>query len=601
MDNKLSAKIDEIRNHADIVDIISRHINVTKKGKNYVAICPFHNDTNPSLSINKDKQIFKCFVCNEAGNVFSFIHKYKNIPYMNAVKEVADMVGIEFKLNDSKPTKVVNKKIQVLYDIIKDATLFYKNNLFTSQSALLYCQNRNLTNDIINNFNIGFSSDQYRVIKFLQAKGYLKEDIYRSGIALDNNGELIDRFANRLIFPISDLNGNIVAFSGRIIEKSDMAKYVNSPETEIFVKGNTLYNYYNALPSIKKNKKMYICEGYMDCIALNKIGFNNTIALMGTAFTKEHLKVLKFLGVEIVLVLDGDNPGNINASKLANELLLLQIDVKVIPSYKDVKDVDEFLKKYGDKALVEHLKTSEMNSFDFDFYLAKKTNLLDNYEDKKKFLNKMCERIAKMDIVDADNYIEKIHQELGFSTTLINSLVSNFKSSKKENVINEVKKYQKLTKYQTLQIRILSQMMDSKEAIEIFVENLVFLENESYRKIALMISDYYNEHKNDFNIDYLVADLYTKVSTEYGEDNDMKNTLFYIDQAKNDYPSYSKESFKDLIYEMSEISPLEAKLEKIQEELKYASDKAEINNYILEAIAIKQLIKEKKEKKKNKN
>ena len=597
MDNNLTEKINEIRQQADIVDILSRHINVIKKGRNFFAICPFHNDTNPSLSISKDKQIFKCFVCNEAGNVFTFLQKYKKIPYMKAVKEVADIVGIDFKFAEAKQTEVVNIKTKVLYDILKDTVLFYKNSLVSTKEALQYCVDRNITQKILSDFNIGYSPDFDKLIQYLLSKGYKKEDIYRSGVAIENDGVLKDRFANRLVFPITDLNGNVVAFSGRIIEKSDMAKYVNSPETEVFIKGSTLYNYSNALPFIKKEKKMYICEGFMDCIALCRVGISNAVALMGTAFTKEHLKLFKYLGVEIVLTLDADDPGNINANKLANELLDLEVNVKVVPSYKDVKDLDEFYCKYGDLSLVEHLKQSEMPAFDFNFYVASKLKELDNNENKKKFLRKMCEKIAKMSQEDVDLYSNKLHKELGFSLSTINSLVKEYKENKKETVLKTVKNYQIFNKYQDLQIRVLSQMLDSPEAIKIFIDNLILLEDESYRKIALLISEYYDENKDNLNMDHLMADLFTKVSTDFSNDENLIKTLSIIDTTKEKYPGYSQQSFKDLLFELQEIAPLEARLDQIAEEIKFANSTEEMNNYIRNALALKQLIAEKKAKK----
>ena len=597
MDNNLTEKINEIRQQADIVDIVSRHINVVKKGRNFFAICPFHNDTNPSLSISKDKQIFKCFVCNEAGNVFTFLQKYKKIPYMKAVKEVADIIGIDFKLSEGKQTEVINIKHKALYDILSDACLFYKNALFSNKEAYEYCVARNLSQDIIDSFSIGYSPDYDKLINYLLAKGYKKDDIYRSGIAIEIEGQLKDRFANRLIFPILDLNGKVVAFSGRIIQKSDMAKYVNSPETEIFIKGNTLYNYSNALEHIKKEKKMYICEGFMDCIALSKANIKNAIALMGTAFTKEHLKVFKYLGVEIILTLDGDNPGNINANKLANELLDLDVNVSVVPHYDDVKDIDEYLSKYGNEALLTHLNNNLMSAFDFNFYVASKLDELENNENKKKFLKKMCSKIAKMPMEDIDIYSNKLHNELGFSLTTIKTLINSYKKDEKETVINSVKKYQKLTKYQDLQIRVLSQMLDSPEAIEIFIESLVYLQNESYRKIALLIGEYYKENKDNFNMEHLIADLFTKVSTDFSDDDELIKTLTFIDDSKEKYPSYNKASFEDLLYEIQEIAPLEERLEQINEEIKFANSTMEINDCIRNALSLKKLIAEKKAKK----
>lgn len=597
MDNNLTEKINEIRQQADIVDIVSRHINVVKKGRNFFAICPFHNDTNPSLSISKDKQIFKCFVCNEAGNVFTFLQKYKKIPYMKAVKEVADIIGVDFKLSEGKQTEVINIRHKVLYDILKDATLFYKNALFSNEDAYKYCQIRNLTQDIIDNFSIGYSPDYDKLISFLLAKGYKKEDIYNSGIAIEVDGKLKDRFANRLVFPICDLNGKVVAFSGRIIQQSDMAKYVNSPETEIFIKGNTLYNYSNALEYIKKEKKMYVCEGFMDCIALSKANIKNAVALMGTAFTKEHLKVFKYLGVEIILTLDGDNPGNINANKLANELLDLDVNVSVVPHYEDVKDIDEYLSKYGNESLINHLNNNLMAAFDFNFYVASKLDELENNENKKKFLKKMCSKIARMSMEDIDIYSNKLHNELGFSLTTINTLINSYKQDSKGEVVQNVKKYKKLSKYQDLQLRVLSQMLDSPEAIEIFIENLVYLQNESYRKISFMIGEYYKENKETFNMEHLIADLFTKVSTDFADDDELIKTLTFIDDSKEKYPSYNKASFEDLLFEIQEIAPLEERLEQINEEIKFANSTMEKSDFIRNALALKQLIAEKRAKK----
>lgn len=597
MDNNLTEKINEIRQQADIVDIVSRHINVVKKGRNFFAICPFHNDTNPSLSISKDKQIFKCFVCNEAGNVFTFLQKYKKIPYMKAVKEVADIIGVDFKLSEGKQTEVINIRHKVLYDILKDATLFYKNALFSNEDAYKYCQIRNLTQDIIDNFSIGYSPDYDKLISFLLAKGYKKEDIYNSGVAIEVDGKLKDRFANRLVFPICDLNGKVVAFSGRIIQQSDMAKYVNSPETEIFIKGNTLYNYSNALEHIKKEKKMYVCEGFMDCIALSKANIKNAVALMGTAFTKEHLKVFKYLGVEIILTLDGDNPGNINANKLANELLDLDVNVSVVPHYEDVKDIDEYLSKYGNESLINHLNNNLMTAFDFNFYVASKLDELENNENKKKFLKKMCSKIARMSMEDIDIYSNKLHNELGFSLTTINTLINSYKQDSKDEVVQNVKKYKKLSKYQDLQLRVLSQMLDSPEAIEIFIENLVYLQNEAYRKISFMIGEYYKENKETFNMEHLIADLFTKVSTDFADDDELIKTLTFIDDSKEKYPSYNKASFEDLLFEIQEIAPLEERLEQINEEIKFANSTMEKSDFIRNALALKQLIAEKRAKK----
>ena len=208
----------------------------------------------------------------------------------------------------------------------------------------------------------------------------------------------------------------------------------------------------------------------------------------------------------------------------------------------------------------------------------------------------MCAKIAKMNEEDIDIYSNKLSKELGFSMSTITNLIKSYKSDENTSVIKEVKNYQKLSKYQDLQLRILSSMLDSPEAIEIFVDNLVYLENEAYRKIALLIGEYYKENKENFNMEYLIADLFTKVSTDFANDDELIKTLSTIDSSKDKYPSYNKDSFTDLLYEIQEIVPLENRLDQISEELKYANTTEEKNKYLLNAIAIKKLIDEKKAK-----
>lgn len=600
MDSRsLTEKINEIREQADIVDVIGRHINIVRKGKNYFALCPFHNDNNPSMSISREKQIYKCFVCNEAGNVFTFLQKYKKIPYLEAVKEVADLVGIDFKLKEKNDYTVINPKIKVLYDIMKDASIYYSSCLASNEKAMAYCQSRDMDLKIINEFKIGFSDDFEKVIRFLLAKGYRKEDIYRSGIAIENNGELKDRFAQRLIFPITDLKGNIVAFSGRIIEQSEMAKYVNSPETEIFVKGNTFYHYFDALAEIKKNKSVYICEGFMDVIALCKANIFNAIALMGTAFTKEHLKQLKFLGVDIVLTMDGDIPGNINANKLATELTEREIPVQVVPNYQDVKDVDEFLKKYGKEALLKHLNENKISAFSFQFVVAEKTMNLNNNEEKKQFLKKMCNYIARLDELDQDLYINKLNKELGFSRSTIQNLIHESKEKSQTIITKGHKNVKKIDKMDEMQLRILTQMLDSKEATDIYVEKMIYLENDTYRKIANIIAEYYQEHNDDTNLSHIFADLYTKISNEHNNDEALMNTLSLLDQLKEIYPRYNPSYFEDLIYDIKEIIPIENRLKAIKEEMNYTDLEGQ-KELVKESVRLK-LILQSKTKAKRKN
>ena len=580
MINISQEKINEIRNSVDIVDVISRYLNVVRKGKNYFALCPFHNDNNPSLSISREKQIYKCFVCNEGGNAITFVQKYKNISFVEALKEVAEIGGISFDYKISEKSNIPIH-IQRQYDLLKDCALFYQNALASNEQALSYVKSRNFDKKTLYEFKIGYSLDSEKLIKFLKSKKYTDEEILKSGIAIENNGNLYDRFAHRLIFPITDLNGRIIAFSGRIIEKNELAKYVNSPETEIFIKGNTFYHYFDALPSIKKNKMVYICEGFMDVIALFKSGIDNAIALMGTAFTKEHLKVLKFLGVKVILTLDGDKPGNLAAYKLSQELDNLNIQTEVVSSYLDVKDLDEFLNKYGSEQLLQHINKS-MNFFDYYLYFNQKELNFENFETKKKFANQISKYLAKKDEFEQDEYLKKLNQ-IGFPKHTIKNLIAKY-SDEKNQIIKTTYAHNKnlLSKYQKIQIIFMLSLLNSEEAVKYFLNDLIYLPDERYRILANYIADYYVKN-HDLNI----ANLYST------EDENINKTLNEVLNAFKDLPKYNQDSFKSLVYNIKECIPLEEKINALKEELNYMTDNQKRAEKSQEIINLKAELKRK--------
>ena len=582
-------KINEIRKSVDIVDVISRYLNVVKKGRNYFAICPFHNDTNPSLSISREKQIYKCFVCGEGGNVITFIQKYKKISFIEALKEVALIGGIELQLDVKKSVSVDPKK-QVLYDLLEDATKYYQSALASSQLAQDYIQKRNLSDAVLHEFRIGYSLDADKLIKYLKSKQYREEDILRSGIAIETEqGELKDRFANRLIFPLQDLNGNIVGFSGRIIQKSDMAKYINSPETEIFIKGDTFYHYYAALNSIKKSKKVYLCEGFMDVIAYFKSTIPHAIALMGTAFTKNHLKALKYLGVEVILSLDGDQAGKTATLKLAEELEKENIHLSIVSNYDDVKDADEYYTKYGMNAFL--LKVQNPISL-FDFYLQEMNALIhiENFEERKSFAKKMCKYLANKDLLEVDYYVDRLAEKLKFSKPALLQLIDQEKKQDVEVKTNFKINQRLFKRNEKILSDVLFQMIHSKEAIEYFKDQEAYfhMPNDQYKVLAMYILDCYLE-----NQDFQEADLYSYIANLSSQDDEVLKTLTNILNTHEDQPIYTFTYFKNLIYEINECMSLEQKIEALKENLRFSldSEKGEISN---EIISLNQILKKKK-------
>ena len=285
--------IDEIKSKNDIVDVIGSYINLNEK---YKALCPFHDDHTPSFSVHKDKQIYKCFSCGESGNVITFVEKINGVSFEEALKILADRAGIKL---DVKTPRKVNQKYEKYYEINNTVNKYFKNNLVSSEGkeALKYLNDRGIDKDIINEFNIGLATNN-KLYSILEKK-YSINDLLDIDIVKEINGNYYDTFQNRIIFPIIDENNNIIAFSGRKYLKSDLddntlSKYSNSKETIIFKKNLTFYNINNALINIKKSKEIVITEGFMDTIRMSSIGYNNVVALMGTAFTREHLeKIIK--------------------------------------------------------------------------------------------------------------------------------------------------------------------------------------------------------------------------------------------------------------------------------------------------------------------
>ena len=342
MANLSNEEINKIRTSVNIVDIIGANINLEKKGKNYFGLCPFHDDHSPSLSVSEEKQIYTCFVCGATGNVFSFLMEYENLSFIEAVNKIANISGINIS---QKIT--FNKKYEKEYKIYDLALKYYKNNLKSKygESALKYLINRNITDEIIDEFDIGLSSNDDSLSKFLIQKKYDEKMLIDIGIS-NKNDNLYDVFRNRIMFPIHNSNGDVVAFSGRVYNNEVDNKYINTKETYIFKKGEILFNYHRAVNEAKKKKHIIICEGQMDAIRIYSSGIKNVIATMGTALTNDHIRLIKRLNSKVILNMDSDNAG-INAAIVNGDLLKKAgLDVNIL-KLDGAKDPDEYILKYG--------------------------------------------------------------------------------------------------------------------------------------------------------------------------------------------------------------------------------------------------------------
>lgn len=525
----------EIIKRADIVQVIGAFIPVIKKGKNYMAKCPFHDDSNPSLCISPEKKIFKCFVCGTSGSCITFVQKYTHCTFFEALKKVADIIGFhDERLNDNKQFKKKEDPVkESILKCLKDLTTFYQYSLNTEEGSagLQYFERRHIDSSMRNKYQLGYAiNDGKKTIDFLKSKGHSIKTIEDTGISFISNGEYFDKNKGRAIFPITDSDGNVVGFSARRLKDSDEAKYINSPETYVFHKSKILYNFHIAKEKAKTAGKIYVLEGFMDVFALGKIGVDNAVALMGTALSKEHIDMLRMLNVEIILCLDGDLPGQTAALKNSKLLENAGLKVSIVDNCGSEKDPDEILNTDGENSLRVYIDKT-LNRVDFALKYFMQTNPLKTAEQKKKLLGEFVLIMANInDQLDYDNYLRKLSNITGYDIESIRKFMSDAKrkistESTNESTINFDFHPEKklLRKLGFAERELLYQMLHNKEAVDFYEKNVDGFYDDIYRQIANYLIEY-GQHENNFS----VADLITMIET-----SDCKNKEKIINEISN--------------------------------------------------------------------
>ena len=549
--------IDEIKAHNDIVDVIGSYIDLNEKNK---ALCPFHDDHSPSFSVHPDKQIYKCFSCGESGNVITFVEKINGISFAEALKLLADRAGI--KLNISAPRKV-NSAFQKYYEINDTVNKYFKNNLFSNdgKQAIKYLNDRSIDKDIINEFNIGLSTNNK--LHDILLKKYNEDELLKIDLVKDINGKLYDTFQNRITFPIIDENNNVIGFSGRKYLNDDvkddtLPKYSNSKESDIFKKSGTFYNINNSLVNIKKSKEIIITEGFMDTIRMSSIGYKNVVALMGTAFTKDHLDKILKLKCKVILNLDQDIPGVDATLKVGEELLKNNIDTSVIV-FDDYKDSDEFIIHKGKDAF-DIAYNNRIPFIDFKLkHLKANKNMKDSVE-ISKYIN---EAIKTLNDIDDDILKElktkELSQEFGINESVIKSKLKE--GTKK--VVTEKKEVEKkrYNKYDISEIRLLYLMLHYDDVILYFENTLGYLIHDNMSKLAYKIIEFRNDYGyfeySDF-IDYI------------SENEELNETLKEVMRYHNN-DEYTMEELDDYINTIKKYT-IEKRVEKLKLEMKETLD-----------------------------
>lgn len=528
--------INDIRNRTDIVEVVSQYVPLTKKGKNFVGVCPFHDDHNPSMSVSSDKQIFHCFVCGAGGNAFGFVQRFENIGFLESVKRVADLSNLPFDFDVSSYSQVKNKEYQPLYDVLNDAIEFSSYGLLSidGKPYYEYLTKRGIHEDIMKKFSIGFNPKENRLYEFLKAKKHKDEDMVSANVVRISQQGMQDVFFNRITIPIHDGFGNPVGFTARVIDDSSDAKYINTAETPIYIKGNLLFNYHRAKDSTKKQGKIYVVEGAMDVIAFAKAEIDNVVATLGTACTGEQIKLLKSLNSTVCIFYDGDRAGQDATYKVGKLAVERGLNVEIVKNDHNL-DPDEIIEAHGKEELREVSKKT-ISWIDFLFYFLMKKFNLNNYSEKKEYAKIIGEEISRLsDQFEKDSYYNQLRQVSGFdlsqgqSDAQIPDRQSQYERkselfSPKNGLINA-------------QYQILSLLLVSKQANELYRHDLGFLPTNVYNDLALQVIDYYRNHD-----EIVIADLLTFIKEE-----DVKKVLLEITNWELAPTSYHEEVMQEAI------------------------------------------------------
>lgn len=514
--------IERIRQDNDIVDIISENVRLKKSGRNYVGLCPFHNDKSPSLSVSQDKQIYKCFSCGEAGNVITFVMKYKKLTFYEASKYLADKAGIPLELGNAKESQITKKK-ELLYKVNTEAARYYFYNLQRTSFAKEYFLKRGIREEVIKRFGLGYAQDRWHdLIMYLKKKGFNENLLLEAGVILksEKKGNTYDRFRNRVMFPVFDVRGKVIGFGGRVLDDSK-PKYLNSPETVIFHKGTNLYGLNFATKNKLEQDYIIIVEGYMDLISLHQHGITNTVASLGTALTINQARLLKRYVNKVIISYDADVAGQTATLRGLEILRHAGLDVKVL-KVPQGKDPDEFVRNNGKDAFLRLVD----NALPLIEYRIKKAaegiNLRDNNE-LVKYGEKFAEILADLNPIEKDVYIKKISEETSIKEQAIYDLLSQVmaKDQKENNFMNKKADY----------------------GTKLYVEP-GYLKAERTLIKLMFKEEYFQELNELIKVGDFVLDSHNKIYSLIlqGKNEDTSNIISYLESRCDDV-----ESSKELI------------------------------------------------------
>ena len=550
--------IEEVRQANDIVDVISQYVHLKRSGRNFFGLCPFHNEKSPSFSVSPDKQIFHCFGCGVGGNIFTFLTKIEGITFIEAVQNLAKRANIQLPTIEGNLQDLEREKLkQKVYKVNEFVAKYYHENLYknTSKIAQEYVKKRKLNNETLQSYQIGFSGTFNELYKELIKQGFEEKEILETGLVnKNNNGTFIDRYRNRLMFPICDIRGKVIAFGGRVLDDSK-PKYINSPENVVYSKGRHLYG----LNVAKKGdiSRLLIVEGYMDVISLHQRGITNVVAALGTALTQSQGWLLRKNSQQVILSFDSDGAGQTAIVRSLEILQNMGCDMRVL-QMDGAKDPDEYIIKYG-SARFQNIMDKALSLVEYKVKLLRNNLNLENINDKIKFLNEIAKIIAKIDnTIEKELYIEKIANTYNISKDAIYAEVNKITYSntsgikilekakpvqKRENLEQKEKVSEEIKKREDTILSIL--LIGDINLYQIIKQNIKpeEFQSEIDQKIAKKLYEEYE--KGNSNISSIIDQLEEKeqnhITKIMAEDYGIEDIEKAIDDI---FQNYEKEKCK---------------------------------------------------------
>lgn len=570
--------VEQVRQNNDIVDIISQYVHLTRKGRNYFGLCPFHNEKSPSFSVSPERQIFHCFGCGVGGNIYTFLMKIEGIGFKDAIEQLAERANIQLpRIENPEEDRKEELKAKI-YKINQFTADFYHQNLYkpTAQNAQEYVKKRKLTQNTLETFKIGFSGKFDELYKSLKLQGFGEKEILESGLVIKNDrGQFIDMYRNRLMIPICDIRGRVIAFGGRVLDDSK-PKYINSPENVVYSKGRHLFG----LNVAKKDcsKKLLIVEGYMDAISLYQRGITNVVAALGTALTEQQGWLLRKSTEQVILGFDADGAGQTAVARSMEILQKMGCDMRVL-QIEGAKDPDEFVVKFGEGRFRLAMDNA-ISLVEFKVKTLSKDINLENASDKIKFLNEIAKILARVDnTMEREIYIDKIANNYQISKEAIYAEVNKliYTSSKTDNLLQSktiksqvVKKIEKEEKDVDVDLKrredtIIALLLDSNNKTFQKIKEKIKPEDfkdETNKKIAIKL--YEELEKQDANVNKLIDEFdeqtQNHITKVMATDYEIENIEKAVDDILSKYERERLESKKiDILKELETEQNTETK------------------------------------------